>query len=452
MVSLLDKIRRAKPSEPSPASTASLAGLSEAERISAIPRVDYAGADLTAELRLPDGELELFPLQSEALVAARHANGFFGPIAVGEGKTFPALLFATVLDCDFALVFTKAKVVDQTREVFELLKRHFKVKPTRIASYDALSRQSGERLLDETVARWTAERVVVVCDEAHCLANPKSTRTGRILRFARENPKVRFAMLSGTLLRKSVKDCAHLSELALKELSPFPSAGVYGTRKIAHLEAWSEVLDVRGRPAPEDWSLVSPLLRFAEASTAGLRGEAKKAVVRRAFATRLRSAPGVVCSRGEKIGSSLLLVPVDLDVPARILDALNTLKRRDEDPDGELFVDDLGKARKARELAAGFFYRWIWKDGEPDLDWLEARADWNRAVRNELDRSAERDYDSPFLVATRIQRELDELPRRKWRHIHDSHGRGRKRSPSPIRFRSGSTTISRRTPSSSREV
>ena len=63
---------------------------------------------------------------------------------------------------------------------------------------------------------------------------------------------------------------------------------------------------------------------------------------------------------------------------------------------------------------------WTWRDGEPDHDWLDARADWNRAVRNELDARAARDYDSPLLVATRIQREVETLPRRRWRHIHEA--------------------------------
>ena len=149
-----------RPSSPSTGSLPSLPsgeGLSEGERICRLPRVSYEGADLTSELRIAGGTFSLFPIQSEALEAVRHANGLLGPIAVGEGKTFPALLASEVLDCDFALVLTKAKLVEQTRDAMNLLRNHFRLRPTRIASYASLSRVSGARMLDEIAERWNPE-------------------------------------------------------------------------------------------------------------------------------------------------------------------------------------------------------------------------------------------------------------------------------------------------------
>lgn len=313
-MSLLAKIQAAK----SPARSG-VVEVPESTRIVEIPRRDYEGADLNAELRKRGGTLSLFPIQSEALAAARDANGLVAPMAVGEGKTFPALLVGSVLGARLALVLTKAKLVRQTRDADRLVRQHFRVTCTnRVASYASLSRGD---FLEELVEHLDPSELVVVCDEAHCLANPSSARTRRVIRFAREYPAVRWVMLTGTFLRKSIKDAAHLAELALRERSPYPAAGVFGTRKTAHLEALAECLDVHGRPSPEDWLLASPLASFAGVDLRALRGAARQSAIRAAFAERVRSAPGVVCSRGERVAASLELVPVTLDTPADVLGA-----------------------------------------------------------------------------------------------------------------------------------
>ena len=77
------------------------------------------------------------------------------------------------------------------------------------------------------------------------------------------------------------------------------------------------------------------------------------------------------------------------------------------DPAGDIIPDDVTAWRTLRHLAAGFYYKWDWEDGEEDLDWLRARRDWNRFVRHELMDNSEEGYDSPFLVAAKINRELE---------------------------------------------
>jgi len=418
MLSKIARRRAASPPLTLPSPAARLGSLppvpeasSETHRIAALPRVDYAGADMNGELGLDGGEVRLWPVQSEALAATRQAGGLFAPIAVGNGKTLIALLAGTVLDADLALVFTKARIVAQMRRMFDEARSSFRLVPTRILSYAMLSRASGTDLLDDIAAAYAPEKLVIVADEAHCLANPKSARTGRILRFFRENPDVRFVALSGTLLSKSVRDCAHLAELALRERSPFP-------RSRSHIDAWSETLDVDGRPGPEHWERMSSFGAFG--FSPALRGAARTESLRKAFSTRLRSAPGVVMSGENEVGASLELVPIELDVPAIVEDALAELRRSNETPDGEVCADDVSQWRAARELSAGFFYQWQWPDvfvrngagagvntgPQPDTEWLEARSRWNRNVRAELERSAARGYDSPLLVSQAVEREL----------------------------------------------
>jgi hypothetical protein len=389
-------------------STALPTRVGETLRIVALPRAEHAPGAVAEALHLPGAPIRLLPIQRQC-VEAMHATatGLLAPIAAGRGKTIPALLAPLVLDCDFALVLTKAGIVAQMRRNYEGLRSSFAVRPIRIVSYDVLSRESSSRLLDQFVERFDPSRVVIVCDEAHCLADPKSTRTRRVLRFARANPAVRWVMLSGTLLKRSVADFAHLAELALRESSPVPSAGVYGTRSISHLDSWSACIDKDGRPAPEDWHTVAPLAAFAGVSLEGLRGEGKRSAIRGAFAERLRTAPGVVMSLGDEVEASLRLrLLEDPEPPPEVRKALATLDATGEDPGGEIHLDPLAIWRKARELSAGFYYRWKWPNGAVDEAWVDARRAWHGAVRKELEHRADVDHDSPLLVSRTVEADL----------------------------------------------
>ncbi len=392
--------------------------LPETSRIAVLPRVDYAGADLNPELRLPGASWELWPIQSEALAAAKHADGLFAPIAVGRGKTAIALLAGTVLEARLALVFTKARIVAQLRRNFEQLRGSFRLVPTRILSYATLSRPSGTALLEELAERYGERELVLVFDEAHALASTTSARTMRVIRFLRLRPDVRVVALSGTLLSRSVEEAAHLAEFALRERSPFPAGGVFRDRSRAEVESWKETLDPDGRPGPEHWERMKPLAAAFDGSLE-LRGKARRQSLREAFSRRLRSAPGVVCSSEKDLGVSLQIVPVDLALPARLEELLEVLKSRGEDPAGEVVPDDVGLWRKARELSAGFYYRWEWPSATgPDLEWLEARRDWNRCVRAELRGRADTGYDSPLLVSNVIDAQLEAGLEKKTRPIH----------------------------------
>ncbi len=380
----------------------------ETSRIAALSRVEYTPGAVAESLHRPDAPIRLLPIQGQC-VEAMHATrtGLLAPIAAGRGKTIPALLAPVVLDCDFALVFTKAGIVAQMRRNYEALRSSFDVRPIRIVSYDVLSRESSSRLLDQSVERFDPARVVIVCDEAHCIADPSSTRTRRVLRFARANPAVRWVILSGTLLKRSVEDFAHLAELALRDLSPLPSAGVYGTRSLSHLASWSACIDKDGRPAAEDWHTIAPLAHFAGVRFDGLRGESRKSAARAAFAERLRTAPGVVMSLGDEVEAALRLRLLDdPEPPPEVQSALAILEDTGEDPGGEIHADPLSLWRKAREITAGYYYRWIWPAGAVDQEWLDARRAWNGAVRKELEHRADVDHDSPLLVSRTVEADL----------------------------------------------
>lgn len=360
--------------------------------------------DLDA-IRRPECGIDLFPVQAEALNAAAAYDGLYAPIPVGNGKSYIALMAGAAMGAPITLALTKAKVVGQLRAQFDELRRHFILPPVRVASYAALSGKNGETLFDGLLERWKPEQIVIVCDEAHAISDPKSARTRRVLRLAKAYPGIRWVMLSGTMLRKSIKDAAHLAELALRDRSPYPSAGVYSARGTAELEQLAAVLDVRAEPSHRDFrSFAIQRITGGEA----LHGtvEAKQARVRQLAGEALARTPGVVMGQSADIACSLVIVPVDLETPAEISEALDTLKARGQMPDGEVAEDPTVQHAKGRQLSAGFYYVFDWPDGVPDYDWLDARSDWHACVRREIEARGARGYDSALLVAERVERKL----------------------------------------------
>jgi hypothetical protein len=96
--------------------------------------------------------------------------------------------------------------------------------------------------------------------------------------------------------------------------------------------------------------------------------------------------------------ASILLHHRRPEVPAEVSAVLGGLRRKWQRPDGEELVDALAVSACASELASGFFFRWRFPRGERrELveEWLEARADWHRELREKIRRGAEH-LDSPW--------------------------------------------------------
>ena len=371
-----------------------------------------AGAyDLTPLLKTPGGTFQLHPVQSAALEELAYNGGLLGPIGVGHGKTLIALLAATVLDAKMAIILAPASTIWQLREAQRQFFPHFKLIPKiYIYSYDQLSLAKNTNLLDRLCRPFKDSEVVLIADEAHRLKRLESARTKRLIRFFQRRPGVSFVALSGTLTSKSLRDFSHLAELALRENSPVP-------RDSNHLDAWSEAIDVQGRPNNQHWRMLEPLWRFYQQfdpkvrAMAYYRGERRRELIRRAFKTRLWSCPGVVATGKGSLGCSLLFHTLDsISVPREIREALERLASEVEDPAGEPLEDDVAVWRTGRCISQGFYYRWAWEkteSGVEDVEWLTARRTWARVVRAELNGRADEGYDSPLLVFQRISRQVD---------------------------------------------
>jgi len=165
--------------------------------------------------------------------------------------------------------------------------------------------------------------------------------------------------------------------------------------------------------------MMTPLFRWAQETTTPWKdfyldknveqqhGQQRRGSIRKAFQKRLRATPGVVASRRGSIGCSLnIRLQRNIPVPPDLARMMREVQDPGIDPRGEIIPDDITAWRTMRYLAAGFYYRWNWPDGVEDLAWLDARRDWNRWVRRELQARSEEGYDSPFLVAAKTNREL----------------------------------------------
>jgi hypothetical protein len=401
--------------------------ITETQRSCDLPRRDYEGADLTDSLKRPGGTMQLRPIQSQALAAVRECHGLLGPIGVGWGKSLIALLSGTVLGSKLAIILTPASTVKQLQQTYEEMRKHFYMVPARILSYATLSQPKGTALLEELTHGIDDSDVVIVADECHRLKARDSARTKRMIRFLQEHPDVCFVALSGTITSKSLKDFAHLSELALRQHSPLP-------RDRYHLESWAECIDVGGRPGQLQWATCQPLYQWKHGQDYPSTGRVaeRQVLLREAFQERLRTSPGVVCSQQGSLGCSLRVHGIDdVPIPEEIQMMVDTVNQGDITPDGEPISDDLAAWRVLRQLNSGFFYRLNWP-GEPDLAWLETRREWHRQVRAELRNRSDKGYDSPFLVGAQLQRmhKREELTRRA---LHQAWlgWQGEKAKPSP---------------------
>lgn len=372
----------------------------ETARVLGLPMGTYEGMSMQQALELPGCRIKLWPLQNAALAAIRHAGGGFLPIGVGRGKAMIACLAGAALGAELAVLLAPAATLRQLTRTFFTVRDNFKTSKTTIKSIESLQRPTDgcwiTKWVEEECGVTDWSKVVLVIDEAHALKNLHAARTRRFLRAVKEHPEVKVVAMSGTLIQKSLRDCAHLADMTLRAGAPMPRGG-------HELETWCDGIDVRGEPSRAiDWLLPTLWNWYAGQSIAmpGMTEGELRTAFRKAFRKRLETTPGVVASAEDDLGTSLLVrLRRDLQVPSEVHQALNTLRTSGKMPDGEIILPDKSDFTKdERQLAQGFFYTWVWPNNTPDEDWLRARAWWNSVVREELENAAAPGYDSPLLV------------------------------------------------------
>lgn len=397
----------------------------ELKRIVAIPRrpavlQNYTAAgDLSPEFRRSDGTMTLWPVQSCALAEARRNDGGFFPAGVGAGKTLISLLMASAIPCRDAVLLVPPGLRQQLLKVdVPRYARHWKLPldRVRIVAYSMLSSARGHGtgelgILDEI------KPDLIIADEVHNLRHRSAARTKRFFRYMKDHPGCRFVGMSGTITRKSVRDYQHLIELALKKNAPLP-------RDYGSLCEWAEALDVGDEPmAPgallqlcsdDELERVQEIVGVGALHDNGVGPDATtdevlrvQGIVREAYRRRLLETPGVVATDEGAVDSSLNIAARRPLIPAEVRTAITNVLLKWE-IDGDELVDALAVARTARQLAAGFRYRWAWPVGEDgkqkiDDEWLNVRKWWNKEVR-EILKLSRKGLDSPMLIAGACER------------------------------------------------
>lgn len=375
---------------------------SEVQRIVDLPvakPVPWSGSSVRKQ-----AGLELRPVQQAALGAIRAAGGGLFPIGVGHGKTYISVLAGAALDAKLAILLVPPRTVEQVYAALSKADSHFRVPRTEVVAYSALSRPEASDLLRRLVQGYDPREVVLVADEAHCLKRDTAARTKRVARFLGEF-SCRFVAMSGTLTSKSLRDFAHLAEWALHEGSPVPRpAAAQGAQALEH---WAASIDADGRGGAHDWQWCEPLWAWAGCSgdlwTAG--SSQRKEGLRSALHKRMAATKGVVTTGESSFGASLYVEKLGLALPSVLADAMAEVEQSRCRPDGEPIESPVDQWRILRQLSLGFWYRWVWPDDQPDVEWLQARAAWARHVRSKLDNEAKEGFDSPLLVFNRVSRE-----------------------------------------------
>ena len=344
--------------------------------------------DLTENLKTPNGKMQLRQQQSMALIHAAHANGLFASMRVGSGKTLISFLLPVAMDSLKAILFVPPDLHDKTLRDWDFYAPHWQL-PVRgrldIAKYSKLSQAKHADMLYE------GDYDLIIADEGDALQHKTSARTKRLIRYMRDKPNTRFAFMSATMIKKSIRNFEHLMTFALKKNSPVPM-------KWEALQEWGWCLDIQSRTI----YLPGEMQQLTEEKFSGSVDHQRKQA-RHFFAHRLRDTTGVAVYGEAFEDVPIVYQPVTpkAGVPAEINSALANLEATWEIGDKEI-SEIFEQHRFETELSMGFYYVWDWP-GEPDKEWLKARRDWAKETREvlKLNRPG---LDSPFLVASAAYR------------------------------------------------
>lgn len=358
-----------------------------------------------------DSPVQLNILQRVGLATFKQAGGLLAPLPVGWGKTLLGLLCATVAQAKRPVYLTRSKNVETVRDEIAKWKEHFYL-PHNIPvfGYEGhLSRAEFATLLTRL------DPDLLIVDEVHCLSQLTAARTKRFVRYAQQaDGKCKFVMMSGTLTKRSIRDYEHLSRICLREGSPLPFDP-------GELQAWSGILDSGMDSFAGDFVPFLPLVQSDKLtelvkSFGGSNSTDLRTTCREAFRARLHSCPGVVATSKPSVDASLCLnlyerVQVDSAINAELL----KLDAHPEDygllPPTDLqnpqaYDDYIStfKAEKENQLLHGFYYSLDWPNGQPDMDYINARSRWSSMLKRELEFNAREEYDSPALIEQAVNR------------------------------------------------
>lgn len=348
--------------------------------------------------------------QSWALYEMGIVQGLLGPISPGFGKTILDILapFALMPPNEpdprlFSVVLlVPPGLVSQLIDEYHLLSQHFRVPSLSVVgrdfaldagrdvpvlhvlAYSKLQRPEATSILKTIRPR------AIISDEAHSLRNADAVRTNRVMRYFQEFPETRFACWTGSITDSSICDYGHLAMTALRKHSPLPLNPEV-------TKEWATALDPKSDFPADPGKLLEGLI------AGGFQPAGEH--VHAGFNRRLIETEGVVTTRGAVIESEIVITKrIPPTMPDELAEMLKNVREAMQRPDGEELLTPLDVARCARELACGFYYKWIYpRAADADLEegglidqWFVARRAWRCELRERLKYRTEH-LDSPYL-------------------------------------------------------
>lgn len=447
----------------------------------------------------PDPAFRLWDIQIDAIYTYETIGGLLGPIGVGRGKSFIALLSANraVLSRGHyrVVIIIPPEVYDQltkidlskARQLFNLngipyypcsgpaaKRMEIASRPGKgvwIYSYSSLSTKTGYEELKAIRA------TCYILDEAHNLARPTAGRTKRfhgVLKELEEQEVIKYTQqmtgsrnitaietvaLSGTLTKKSVKDYAHLAARALGRMSPSPI-------QRRAIEAYASAIDAESTGVSlqdRDATIMSEFLEWArrnnfdpskpprrddesddEYASRCRVGMSRQEQIRLSYMHRLNTTPGVVATIDQGLDASLLISWLEPTVPkeddpqqgpqiTKMVALMKRIVNEQLTPNGDTIDYGMHQFKWLWELSNGFYNNLIWptieqvKDQYPNkhgkvISEDQAAAllhqaqkhhsllqEYHKILRKFLDRKHIPGCDTPMLVASEINRQLDGL-------------------------------------------
>jgi hypothetical protein len=380
------------------------------------PDPSSAGAlarEVTSHLRrvpapFPIGEGSIYATQALALKELFERRGLLALLGVGKGKTLLGYLAFAVMKPKRPMLIVPSSMIVDTKAAWKRLEQDWhgpKLADLVLLSYEKVSSTgSGARTLPDgqvvypdVITRHSPDMIVM--DEVHRFGSTSAAGTRRVGRYLEANPSTIVLGMTGTFIRRSLKDGAHIADWCLHEHSPLP-------REWEELEAWSDATDARTSTGARRTSPGALLDQLTPAQLATYEScefaDDARGVICEMLGARMLETAGVIGS-----GDGPLAIPARLDalVPEHedpaIEAEIEMLIRGGEGrepgslPDGTVLPDAAALARPLNTMAYGF---WLAQDPPPPAEYRDAASAWNKAVRHTIKYRPDLALDSEWMV------------------------------------------------------
>lgn len=421
-----------------------------------------------------DDGFRLFDVQAQALRDYQlHGGGFF-PIAVGWGKTLITLMVAHhayVKGRKKIVLLTQPNTLDQLIQtqipearntipmsypIFVLAGKNpaQRKKIARsgrpglyIIPYSLLSARDASQMIE------SIKPDTIIGDEIHNVGRRSAARTKRLFNYI-DDRKPELVGLSGTITGKSVIDYWHIIKASLRDNCPLPLSSSLASEWASVIDSESNAMDNRGDLSESKAGPLMPLIDWSRRHFPGERFDASIPGFRKAYRTRLNTAPGVVSSGLAEIGTSLTLHNTSLkdelkasEGYGKLDDLIRGVEERWETPNGDEIEHAIHTYKWLYELTSGFYNELTWPEvpeyaerkriSEAEaadildraLEHHEAGQEYARELRKFLDASPPDGMDTPMLVGAEFSRHGEDWQHSElyqlwadW-HAHDFEGR-----------------------------